>query len=97
MKIEFYVEGIYYHPENPTPSVIIMIRNNVKSLSPPIPVFVDKHDDMKKVLRDVFADSVKIHKTSFVVGLDDYRKSGISVGDKLEVEMKVNNNGEIKQ
>ena len=94
MKVEFYVEAIYYHPENPTPSVVIVIRNNIESLSNE-PVFADSHTDMKKILHDMFLDSVKTHKTSFVVGLEEYRSSKIMVGDRLEIDLKVNNNGEI--
>ena len=97
MKVQFFIEAIYYHPENPTPSVVIIIRNNIESLASSEPVIVDSHDDMRKVLKDLFMDSVKTHKTSFVVGLEKYRKSGMMVGDRLEIDMKINNSGEIAQ
>ncbi len=95
MKIIFYIEAIYYHPENPSPSVVIAIRNNIENITPGEPVFVDKQSDMKKVLKDLFLDTIKIHKTSFMVGLDEYHRSGMMVGDRLEVEMKICNDGEI--
>lgn len=97
MKVIFYIEAIYYHPENPTPSVIISIRNNIENIVPGEPVFVDKQSDMKKILKDLFLDNIKIHKTSFMVGLDEYRRSGMIVGDRLEIDMKICNNGDIPQ
>lgn len=95
MKIEFFIDAIYYHPENPIPSVVIAIRNNMESLAPAEPVFADSRTDMRKAIKDLFLDNAKTHKTSFVVGLEEYRKSGMMVGDRLEIEMTVNNNGEI--
>ena len=95
MKLEFFIEAIYYHPENPTPSIIIAIKNNIESITPGGPIFVDKNSDMKKVIKDLFMDSVKTNKTNFVIGLEEYRRSGMMVGDRLEIDMKVNNNGEI--
>lgn len=65
MITEFYVEAIYYHPENPAPSVIIIVRNNLESLTPTEPIFADSKSDMKKILKDLFMDSVKSHKTKF--------------------------------
>lgn len=97
MKIEFFIEAIFYHPENPTPSVVISVKNRIESLVPGEHVFVDSRDDMKKILKDLFMDSIQTHKTSFVVPLDEYRKSGIMVGDRLEIDMTVKNNGEITQ
>lgn len=91
------MEGIYYHHENPTPSVVIVIRNNIESLTPAEPVFLDSRDDIKKILKDLFMDTVRSHKTSFVVGLDEYRRSGMMVGDRLEIDMIIKNNGEITQ
>jgi len=90
MKVEFYVEGIYYHPENPIPSVVIVVRNNMDSMNQE-PIITDSKSDMKKALKEMFLDHVKTHKTSFLVGLDDYRKSGIMVGDRLEIDMRINN------
>ena len=95
MKIEFYVESIYYHPDNPIPSVVIVIRNNMDNLTPDEPVFIDSKTDMKKILRDLFRDSAQTHKTSFVVGLEKYRESKMRVGDRVEIEMTVRNSGEI--
>jgi len=97
MKVIFYIEAIYYHPENPTPSVIIAVRNNIDSISPGEPVFVDKQSDMKKVLKDLFLDTIKIHKTTFMIPLDEYQKSGMMIGDRLEINMIIKNNGEITQ
>lgn len=95
MKVEFYVEAIYFHPENPIPSVVISIRNNVESLTPDEPVLINNHNDMKKAIKDLFMDNARTHKTSFVVGLEKYRESAIMVGDRLEIEMTIKNNGEI--
>ena len=97
MKIEFFIEAIYYHPENPTPSVVIAVKNKIESLAPGEPVFMDSSTNMKKILKDLFMDSVKTHKTSFVVSLEEYRKSGMMVGDRLEIDMVIRNNGEITQ
>lgn len=94
MKLEFYIEAIYYHPENPIPSVIISIKNNIEAANEPI--IIGSRDDMKKALMDLFRDSTRTHKTSFVVGLEEYRRSGMMVGDRLEIDMIVKNNGEIK-
>ncbi len=95
MKVIFYIEAVYFHPENPTPSVVISVRNNIDSVVPGEPVFVDKQSDMKKVLKDLFLDNIKIHKTSFMIGLEEYKKSGMMVGDRLEIDMKISNHGEI--
>jgi len=95
MKVEFFIEAIYYHPENPTPSIIIVIKNKIESLTPGEPVFVDNRTDMKKILKDLFMDSIQTHKTSFMVGLNEYRRSGMMVGDRLEIDMTINNSGEI--
>jgi hypothetical protein len=97
MKVEFFIEAIYYHPENPTPSVVIAVKNKIESLAPEEPIFADSRSDMKKILKDLFMDSVKTHKTSFMVTLEEYRKSGMMVGDRLEIEMTIKNNGEITQ
>lgn len=95
MKVEFFIEAIYYHPENPTPSVVIAVKNKIESLTPTEPIFADSKTDMKKILKDLYSDSIQTHKTSFVVSLDAYRKSGMMVGDRLEIEMKISNYGEI--
>ena len=94
MKVEFYIEAIYYHPENSIPSVVISIKNNIESANEPI--IIDSRDNMKEVLMNLFRDSTRTHKTSFVVGLNEYRKSGMMVGDRLEIDMIVKNNGEIQ-
>jgi len=93
MKIEFYIEAIYYHTENPVPSVIISVKNNIEAAKDPL--IIGSHDDMKKALIGLFRDSTRTHKTSFVVGLEEYRRSGMMVGDRLEIDMTIKNNGDI--
>ena len=96
MKIEFYVEATYYHPEYPTPSVVIAVRNNVESLGPSEPIIVSGPGDMKDAFKKIFMEDTKTHKTSFLVSLDQYRTSGIRVGDRISIEIKINNKGEIQ-
>ena len=93
MKVEFYIEAIYYHPENPIPSVVIAIKNNIEAVNEP--VIINSREDMKEALKSLFRESTRTHKTSFVVGLEQYRRSGMMVGDRLEIEMTIKNNGEI--
>lgn len=97
MKVEFFIEAIYYHPENPTPSVVIAIKNRVENTSSTEPFFADSKDDMKRIMKELFKDSAQTHKTSFVVPLGEYRRSGMMVGDRLEIDMVISNNGEITQ
>lgn len=96
LKVEFYVEATYYHPEYPTPSVVIVVRNNVESLRPSEPIIVSGPGDMKDAFKKMFMEDAKTHKTSFLVSLEQYRQSGISVGDRLSVEISINNKGEIQ-
>jgi len=93
MKVEFYIEGIYYHQENPVPSVVIVLKNNIETINEP--VIINSHEDMKAALKELFIESTRTHKTSFVVGLDAYRRSGMMVGDRLEIDMQIKNNGVI--
>ena len=93
MKVEFFVESVYYHTDNPTPSIIIVIRNNLKNLTPDDPIFVDSKSDMKKIMKELFNDALQTHRTSFVIGLEKYRQSGIMIGDRLEIEMTIKDNG----
>ena len=95
LKVEFYVEGIYYHPEYPTPAVVIVIRNNVEDRAYTEPVIVEGPGDIKDIFKKMFLNDRKTHKTSFLVSLDQYRTSRISVGDRVEIEIKINNKGEI--
>jgi len=95
MKVEFFIEAIYYHPENPIPSIIIAVRNNMSSFTPAEPVFADSESNMKDILKDLFIDTIRTHKTTFMIPLDEYRKSGMMVGDRLEIDMTIKNSGEI--
>ena len=95
MKVEFYVEATYYHKEYPTPSVIIIVRNNIESLSPKEPIFVSGPGDMEAAFRKMYLEESKTHKTSFLVSFDQYRDSGIKVGDKISIEIKIDNIGDI--
>jgi len=95
LKIVYYVEGIYYHPENPSPSVIVVLRNTIDTTGPQEPILLDSRTDIRKAITELFSDSVKYHKTSIMVTLDQYRASGIMVGDRLELETTISNNGEI--
>lgn len=94
MKVEFFVEAAYYHPEYPTPSVVIVVRNNV-SLRPTEPIIVNSPRDMKDAFKKMFMEDAKTHKTSFLVSLEQYRTSKIMVGDRLAIEITINNKGEI--
>ena len=96
MKVEFYVEATYYHPEYPTPSVVILVRNNMASLLPSEPIFVSGPGDMKDAFKKMFMAESKTHKTSFLVSLDQYRLSGVKVGDRISVEITIDNRGEIQ-
>lgn len=81
MKVEFFVEGAYYHPEYPTPAVVILIRNNVDDMNHPTePIIVNGPAEIKDAFREMFLQDRKTHKTSFLVPLDQYRTSGIMVG-----------------
>jgi len=93
MKVEFFIEAIYYHPENPIPSVVIAIKNNIERINEP--VLINSPADMKEAVKNLFRDSTRTHKTSFIIGLDEYRRSGMMVGDRLEIDMTIKNNGEI--
>jgi len=95
LKVEFYVEATYYHKEYPTPSVVIIVRNNIESLTPTEPIFVSGPGDMGAAFKKMFMEESRTHKTSFLVSLDQYRDSGIKVGDKISVEIKIDNIGEI--
>jgi len=93
MKVEFYIEAIYYHPENPVPSVVIAVKNNIETANEPI--MISGPADMKEALKSLFRESTRTHKTSFIVGLEEYRRSGMMVGDRLEIDMIIKNNGDI--
>lgn len=93
MKVEFFIEAIYYHPDNPIPSVVIAIKNNIEAINEP--VVINSPNDMREAIKNLFRDSTRTHKTSFVVGLEQYRRSGMMVGDRLEIDMKISNSGEI--
>lgn len=96
LKVEFFIEAIYYHSENPIPSVVIAVRNKVDDVTDKT-LFADNREDMHKALRDLFLDATKIHKTSFMISLEKYRESAMMVGDRLEVDLTIKNNGEITQ
>lgn len=96
MKVEFYVEATYYHPEYPTPSVVIVVRNNVESLGPTEPIIVSGPGDMRDAFKKMFKEDAKTHKTSFLVSLEQYRRSGIKVADRISIEITINNRGEIQ-
>jgi len=94
LKLEFYIESIYYHPENPIPTVIVIMRNNIDNISPEITIAANR-EELRKKFNEMFLDSVKTHKTSFMIPLQVYRKSGMMVGDRLDIEISINNEGEI--
>ena len=95
MKLEFFIDSVYYYPDNPIPSVIVVMRNNIDSLMDNEPIILNSKDDMKKAFKNLFLNDAKTHKTSFMVGLDEYRKSGVLVGDRLEIDVVIKNNGDI--
>lgn len=94
MKIEFYVETVSYYGEYSRPSVIIVVRDNIENLSPE-PIVVRGSQSMESMFKKMFMEESKNHKTSFVVPLEQYRDSGIKVGDKISVEIKIDNVGKI--
>ncbi len=45
MKVEFYVESIYYHPDNPIPSIIISIKNNIETAKEPVIIGAERRNN----------------------------------------------------
>jgi len=95
LKLKFFVIAISHNPENTTPSVFIHLKNYTEKISPKEPPLFDSKDDMKKAVLNMIKDANKEHQTSFMITLDEYQKWGVRVGDIIDSEMSIANNGEI--
>jgi len=93
LNLEYFVDSIFYHGKDPgNPSVLIGIRNGITHDDNKVEtVIINSQNDLRNAFQKLFADESKIHKTSLVMSLAQYRQSNIKIGDRLELGIKINN------
>lgn len=95
LKLEFFVEAIFYSLQHSIPSVIIEIRNNMDNLSSTSKIVFTNPRDRYDAFKKIFMNESKSHQTSFLISLDQYRLSGIKIGDRISIDITIDKSGEI--
>ena len=96
MKTEAFIVSIQYYEETTIPSVIILIRSEIQLNKPKQVEGMQVFSSMKDFIKSFSPskDHKNYHKSSIILPLEEYRKSNFKVGDRLEMDISVNNFGD---
>lgn len=90
MKLEFFVEGIAYSSFTQKPMVAIILRNKIKEDDTGPVIVTDKRDIAKAVFK-MMHDNNGLQRIELMIDFAEYEKSGMKIGDRLEIDVSVKN------